>query len=91
MSITGKPIIEKSKESFTKVTYKPDLTRLNVLHIYEDVYSIMLKRTLDIAAYNPDIKIYFNEKLIPINSLTDYAKMHIGNEQELFYEKLNDR
>jgi DNA topoisomerase II len=84
-------ITKKKAASFTQITYKPDFSILPVKGLEKDTLRIMFKRVLDIAVYNPDIKVYYNGTILPIRSLKDYAKMHLDDDAELFYEKLNDR
>jgi DNA topoisomerase-2 len=91
MSIVGKPEITVTNENFTKITYFPDYGKFNMTGIDKDTLSIIIKRIFDIAAYNQGaLRITLNGKEIPIRSLKDYMKMHLEEDQEFFYEKLND-
>lgn len=90
MSVIGKPTITPSDESFTKITYIPDLAKFNMTEIDNDTISIIYRRAVDIAAYNPNIRVSINRKTIHIKSLKDYMKMHLTEEDEFFYEKIND-
>ena len=88
------PIVGKGK-GLTNVTYIPDTAyfskNIEISEIYEDFLMIALKRTLDIAAYCKDIKVYYNDTLLPVRNLYDYAKLHLNEENEIFTETINDR
>jgi len=85
-----KPKITKSTKNYTKITYYPDFQKFEMSEITEEIQSIFLKRAIDIAAYSPGVKVYYNNTLIPIKTFKDYMKMFIADDQELFYEKIND-
>lgn len=90
MSKKSKPTITKSNKNYTKITYYPDFEKFGLSEISDEIQSIFLKRAMDIAAYNTSIKVYYNSTLIPIKSFKDYMKMFINDDEELFYEKIND-
>jgi len=90
LSRINKPKIRKSKKSFVKVTYYPDYEKFGLNGITEDLKSILTRRVLDIAAYNPNVKVFLNGKKTPINSFKDYMKLYVTNEDNLYYEKIND-
>jgi len=86
LEIINKPQIKKSKKEYTKITFYPDFERFGMESITEVDKKILLKRIIDIAVYTK-IKVYYNDKLIPIKNFDDYIKMH--TEGEIFYEKLS--
>ena len=85
-----KPVIVKSNKNYTKITYYPDFQKFEMTEISNEIQSIFLKRAIDIAAYSPGVKVYYNEVLIPIKTFKDYIKMFINDDDELFYEKINE-
>ena len=85
-----KPTITKSTKNYTKITYYPDFIKFQLTEITDEIQSIFLKRAIDIAAYSPDVKVYYNDILIPIKTFKDYMKMFINDEDEFFYEKINE-
>lgn len=85
------PKIKSSSKSYTSVTYTADFKRLPIKGLEEATLKIFLKRVIDIAAYNPKIKVYFNDNLIEINNIKDWAEMHLDAEDELFVENVNDK
>lgn len=90
MTVIKKPTIKKSKKSYTKITYTPDYEKFSMSEIDDVTMSIMVKRIFDIAAYNPTVKVYFNEELIPFKTFKDYMKLFVTKSDEMFYEKIND-
>jgi len=85
-----KPSITKSAKNYTKITYYPDFQKFEMTEISDEIQSIFLKRAIDIAAYSPGVKVYYNDILIPVKTFKDYIKMFINDEEELFYEKIGD-
>ena len=90
MEDISKPKITKSTKNYTKITYYPDFQKFEMSEITDEIQSIFLKRAIDIAAYSPGVKVYYNDIHIPIKTFKDYMKMFINDDDELFYEKIND-
>ncbi len=89
LSKINKPKIKPSKKNYTKVTFYPDFEKFNITGIDDEIQSILLKRVIDISAYNPKIKVYYNDNLIPIKHFKDYINMFL-DENDYIYEKIND-
>ncbi len=85
------PKIKASTKSYTSITFVPDFKRLPFTQVADDTLKIIIKRVVDIAAYNPKLKVFFNEQLIDIQTIGDWARMHLEKDAEFFTEKLNDR
>lgn len=87
-----KPKISESKtqKTFTKITFYPDLEKFGLDSITEELKETLLKRVIDISAYNPKVTIKFNKKTIPVKSFKDYIKLFIDNESDIIYERIND-
>jgi len=90
MSVVNTPKVKKCKQSYTKVTYKPDFEKFSMTEIDDVTLSILVKRIIDIAAYNPTVKVYFNEQIVPIKTFKDYIKLFTSENDEIFYEKVNE-
>jgi len=88
LEIKGKPKITKNKKNFTKITFYPDFNRFGLTEITEELQQIMLKRCVDISVYCPNVKVYYNNTLIPVKTFKDYMKMYV-EDQDYFYEKVN--
>lgn len=91
LAIKSDPEIKASKQSYTSISYVTDFDRLPIKGLERDTLALCMKRMLDIAVYNPTVNVYFNDELIKINSLADWCKMHINEDDELFMETVNDR
>lgn len=90
MSNMTKPYTRKSKQKFTRITYKPDFDKFSMSMIDEQTRSILIKRIFDIAAYNPSIRVQYNGRVLPVRSFRDYIKLFIKDDADIFYEKVND-
>lgn len=71
------PVIKKSKEHYTKITFTPDFLKLNLENLTGDDFRKIEKRVYDVAGCNPQLKIYFNDKKIDIKNFEDYIKMYV--------------
>jgi DNA topoisomerase II len=91
LKIKTTPSIKPSTKSYTCITYTTDFERLPIKGLEKDTMKLFVKRVIDIAAYNPKVKVYFNETLININSMTDWCKLHLHESDELFIEQLSDK
>lgn len=79
MSHKDVPKVTKSSKSYTKITYIPDYTRLNIT-LDDDHVSILERRVYEIAATNPHIKVYLNGTLINFKSFNDFTKLFSENK-----------
>jgi len=73
MSQCERPIIEtKSELAYVRIGFTPDWTRFGS----ENFREMAEKRTWDAAMWCSKAQVYFNSKLLQVNSLEDYARMH---------------
>lgn len=70
------PKITNSKKNHTEISFLVDFDRLSMSGIDETHYSLIYKRTLDLAGINPKIKFYFNDVRININSFEEYVSLY---------------
>lgn len=82
------PIIKKSKKNHTEISYIPDYEKFKMEGLDEVHFNLLKKRTIDIAACNPNIKIYFNEELIKSNTFPDYVSLYT---QGAFFESNKEK
>jgi DNA topoisomerase-2 len=77
-----KPSITKCKNKpYTKITFKPDYTRLGISGLTPDIVSLLKKRVYDIGAVtDKNIKVKYNNELIPIKNFEQYISMYIGDK-----------
>lgn len=99
MSIAEEPEIKDAKDDdFTKVTFVPDLSKFKMTQLDDDTVALLARRAYDIAATNPGVKVYLNDKRLPISKFEDYCKLYLnsnvddmGNAPKLIYERFNER
>lgn len=77
------PVIKKSKDNHTQITYKPDLSKFGINSIDEDHFKMIEKRVYDLAGLNPQISFTFNGTKLKFQSFEDYIKMYTDS---FFYE-----
>jgi DNA topoisomerase-2 len=77
-----KPSITKCKNKpYTKITFKPDFTRLGIAGLSDDMISLLKKRVYDIGAVtDKNIKVKYNNELIPVKNFEQYISMYIGDK-----------
>ncbi|KAM1369168.1 hypothetical protein ACFX2F_039790 [Malus domestica] len=95
------PVITKCKESenWTRVTYKPDLSKFNMTHLEDDVVALMQKRVIDLAGcLGKTVKVELNGTRVPVKSFLDYVDLYLqsaGKSRDApllrLTEKVNDR
>jgi len=91
MSKKTKPKIKASKKNYTKITFYPDFERFEMTGIDDETKSVIIRRCIDIAVYCQGIKVYYNNFQLPIKNFKDYMRMFVGDNSELFTEKLDDK
>lgn len=67
MGKSGKTIIKDSKNDFTKVTFKPDLSKFGMTHLTKDMVDIMSRRVYDMAGCLKGVGVYLNGKKLPVS------------------------
>ncbi|GJM86531.1 hypothetical protein PR202_ga02399 [Eleusine coracana subsp. coracana] len=91
------PQITKCKqgENWTRVTFKPDLSKFNMTHLEDDVVALMRKRVVDMAGtLGKTVKVELDGQRLPIKSFLEYVMLYLRDKPEGFpriYEKINDR
>jgi len=76
------PLVSKCKNKpYTKITFKPDYQRLGINGLTCDVISLLKKRVYDIGAItDKNIKVKYNNELIPVKNFEQYINMYIGDK-----------
>ena len=82
----GKPIITKCKtKPYTKITFKPDYTRLGISGLTPDLISLLKKRVYDISAVtDKTLKVKYNSLLVPIKNFQQYIDLYIGSDKRVY-------
>ena len=74
-------------KGYTKITYKPELSRLDMTEIDEGNFDMLKARTYEVAATNPHLKVYFNGERIYTHSFKDYVEMFKQGDEEVVYDE----
>ncbi|CAI4036018.1 hypothetical protein SMKI_14G2320 [Saccharomyces mikatae IFO 1815] len=79
MSICHPPKITSYKKgpSYTKVTFKPDLSRFGMKNLDNDILGVMRRRVYDINGSVRDINVYLNGKPLKIRNFKNYVELYL--------------
>ena len=82
LDVICKPSITKCKtKPYTKITFRPDFTRLGISGLTSDMISLLKKRVYDIGAItDKNIKVKYNNDLVPVKNFEQYISMYIGDK-----------
>lgn len=69
------PKISQSEKNFTKISYYPDYERLQT-KLDEDTKLKLIKRVVDIAGTNPNLKVKLNGETIKLKDFEDYVRLY---------------
>lgn len=78
-----KPSITKCDkgENWTRVSFQPDLAKLQMESLEDDVVALMSKRVIDIAGcLGETVKVELNGQQVPVNSFLDYVNMYLQSD-----------
>ncbi|XP_054716162.1 DNA topoisomerase 2-alpha-like [Uloborus diversus] len=99
MSKTEDPKISSFKGTdYTCVTFYPDLSKFKMTELEKDIVSLMTRRAYDIAGCTKGVKVYLNDKRLPVKGFKDYIELYIkdktddhGDPLKIVHEIVNDR
>ena len=96
LDVIDKPKITKctTKKPFTRVSFKPDLARLGLTELGEDMMNLFKRRIMDIAAITgKKVKVKFNGDIVPVKQFSQYIDLYIGKkaDKDRVYEEANER
>lgn len=87
------PFVSKSTgEDFTRITFKPDLAKFKMTELDDDIISLISRRAYDVAGSTKGVKVYLNDKLLPVKILKHksvWIFISIYSEQESVEVVLN--
>ena len=92
-----KPSITKCSKAkpYTKITFKPDYTRLGITGLSKDMIGLLKRRIYDIAAVtDKTLKVKCNSQLIPVKNFQQYLDLYIGSKDtcpRAYEENENER
>ncbi|TKR76464.1 hypothetical protein L596_017594 [Steinernema carpocapsae] len=90
-------ISKATGEDFTKVTFTPDLAKFKMTQLDDDIIALMYRRAFDIAGSTKDVKVFLNEKEVPVHGFKQYVEFYMksvfeGDEApKLVHEVVGDR
>ncbi|VDK74675.1 unnamed protein product, partial [Onchocerca ochengi] len=91
-------ITSSSKEDFTRVTFKPDLAKFKMTKLDDDIVALMCRRAYDIAGTTRGVKVFLNNKQIPVQGFKQYVEQYVkhnvdnnGEAHKVVYESVNAR
>lgn len=95
MSRHSEPTITKltRKENYTCVTFFPDLARLGMRQLDNDIVSLMYKRAYDLAGCTGrNVKVVLNGKQLEVKNFSAYVDLYLGGKSlPKLYETVNSR
>ena len=92
--------IKANETSYTKITFKPDLTKFSCDELSDDMIALMEKRVYDVAACTGSkVKVKLNNKTINVKDFKEYIDMFYEEDQDhedstrskVIYENVNAR
>jgi len=84
LDVIGKPVITKAAKTkpYTKITFKPDYTRLGIPGLNADMIALLRKRVCDVAAVtDKSLKVKYNSHLVPVKNFEQYINLYIGPKE----------
>ncbi|XP_039032318.1 DNA topoisomerase 2-like [Hibiscus syriacus] len=79
MRLRTQPIIEEcgEEENWTRITFKPDLAKFNMIELESDMIALMKKRVFDLAAcLDSNVEVKFNGQSLE-NSFIKYVDYYL--------------
>jgi DNA topoisomerase-2 len=70
-------VVSKSTgKGFTEVTWTPDFDTFKIKEYTQDIVDLFTRFVCDVAMLTK-VDVYFNDELVPVKNLTDYAKLYM--------------
>jgi DNA topoisomerase-2 len=92
MTIANEPVITKTKlkKGYTEVSWIPDFKQFNMTEYSQDIINLYCRYVVD-AAMLTGVNVYFNDVLIPVNTVKDYANLYTQvEEKDIIYVNTKD-
>ncbi|EMG47037.1 TOP2 DNA topoisomerase 2 [Candida maltosa Xu316] len=67
----------KTKKEYTKITFKPDLSKFDMDSLDADLLSVLRRRVYDLCGTVKNCNIYLNDKKLSISSFKSYVEMYV--------------
>lgn len=89
------PVVASCREKpFTRVTFKPELSRFGMTTLDDDIVSLLTKRVYDIAGSTDEkCAVYLNNDKLEVKNFKDYTELYLLTRQGFpnIYSKVSDR
>ena len=67
-------------EEYTRITFKPDLSRFHMTSIDDDFEALLNKRVHDLAGCLRGVKVYLNDTRLKIKDFKDYVDLYLNSK-----------
>ncbi|KAL3990740.1 DNA gyrase/topoisomerase IV subunit A family protein [Acanthocheilonema viteae] len=91
-------IMDSSRDDFTRVIFKPDLAKFKMTKLDDDIVALMCRRAYDIAGSTNGVKVFLNNRQIPVQGFKQYVEQYVkhsvdsnGEAYKVIYESVNPR
>lgn len=91
-------IAEFRGEDYTKISFRPDLTKFKMESLDDDIIGLMSRRAYDVAASTRGVSVFLNGQKLPIKNFKDYIDLYLKDREDdagiplkIVYENVNDR
>ncbi|XP_077481535.1 DNA topoisomerase 2-alpha [Stigmatopora argus] len=99
MGRAGEPSIKPfDGDDYTCITFQPDLPKFKMSILDKDTVALMTRRAYDIAGCAKDVRVFFNNKRLPVKDFESYVKLYVegkvtetGNKLTVLHEVVNER
>lgn len=76
LSEKSEPIIKKSKDGYTRITFQLDMSKFSQSTIGYGLMKLIEKKCIIAAAANPGLSVTFNGELFAFNSFKEYVDLY---------------
>ncbi|ETN77909.1 DNA gyrase/topoisomerase IV, A subunit [Necator americanus] len=89
-------IAKAAGEDYTKVTFKPDLSKFRMKELDDDIIGLMCRRAFDVAGSTKGVKVLLNGKVLPVQGFKQYVEQYTkdltgptGEPAKVVYESVS--
>lgn len=77
-------ILPSQLPGMTSICFKPDWPRFGLVGLDDAHRGVFLKRVIDVAGLLPNIKIYWNNRLVQCKTFSQYVKLYSPDSKPIF-------
>ncbi|PAA94319.1 hypothetical protein BOX15_Mlig014497g1, partial [Macrostomum lignano] len=75
-------IMKNGAEDYTKVSFKPDLTKFGMTELDDDTIALFSRRAFDIAGTCSGVRVFLNGEKLPVTSFKDYYRLYLTEKED---------